>query len=95
MDMPLLFVCLMVRLHHTAHTTSCACKSLKWAILLLLGQDALGSEEHRGDRGSILLGYGRLLRWVDDTCSEHILVAVVTSVVAKGALALLNIVHNN
>ena len=95
MDMPLLFVCLMVRLHHTAHTATCACKSLKWAVLLLLGQDALGSEEHRGDRGRILQGYARHLRWVDDTCSEHILISVVASVVAEGTLALLNLVHNN
>ncbi len=79
-------------LHH-AHAATCGHRRQR-IILLLLCQYALRREKHRGNRSSILQSHARHLRRVDNTRSKHILVAVITSVVAKCSLALLNLVHH-
>lgn len=74
-------------LHHAAHARVGHCG--RRILLLLLGQNALRSEEHRGDRSGVLQRDARYLGGVDDTCGQQILVTVVAGVVAERSLALL------
>ena len=76
------------RLHHAAHATHaagghCGCG----VIFLLVGNHALGGEEHACNRGSVLQSHAGNLGRVDYTLGKEVAVTVGAGVVAEVGIA--------
>lgn len=83
-------------LHHAAHATHTGVHGgHSGSILLLVGDDALGREEHTCDRSSVLQRYTRDLCWVDDARSVEVLELVKASVVAEVTFAILDALYDD
>ena len=82
-------------LHHAAHATHAGSgHSGGGVLLLLLGDDTLGGEEHTGDGGGVLEGYAGHLGGVDDTGCHEVFVGVGAGVVAEVGIALLDLLNH-
>ena len=83
-----------VFLHHAAHATHawgcCGCGCL----LAFLGDNALGGEEHAGNRCGILKGHTCHLGGINHACLKEILIAVGASVVTEVTTTLFHLVHH-
>ena len=60
-----------------------------------VAEDALGGEEHAGDRGGVLQGHTGHLGGVDDAALEQVLVLLGAGVVAVVGLAVLHFVDDD
>src|SRR5450759_4282926 len=58
------------------------------SLLRDLSDDRLGGQHHRRDRGRVLQGGARHLRWVDNAGLEHVHESVAQSVVTAAGLHL-------
>ena len=83
-------------LHHTPHSTHTRCAHWHLGFVLLLFNDnTLCCEEHSCNWSSVLKCNACYLGWVNDTCSEEVLIDIGTSIVTIVTLTLANLLDND
>ena len=82
-------------LHHASHAPHTWVHRHSGSILLLVGDDTLGREEHTSDRSSVLEGDTSDLSRVNNPRCIEVLEAVRTSIVAEVSLTLLHTLYDD
>ena len=81
---------------HAAHAAHAGVAGGHWGFGFLdVAEDALGGEEHAGDRGGVLQGHTGHLGGVDDAALEQVLVFLGAGIVAVVTLAVLHLVDDD
>ena len=83
-------------LHHSAHASHAGSHSCRSGIFFfLVGDDALGGEEHTGNGSGIFESYARYFRGVDNACGEEVFVFTRAGIVTKVALAVFHTLYDD
>ena len=81
-------------LHHATHAR-CTAHRHSRLLLGLVANEALGGEEHTGNRSGVLQSNTSHLGRIDDASLAQVLVLVQTGIVTEVSLALTNLLYDN